>query len=269
MRKQDILTPIGLVLATALILFGIIQGGKGISIFIDIPSLAIVLGGSFGALLITFTKEEIKLIPRALKVSLTSSNVYKADLVNQFKEISRTARKDGVLALEQQVDNIEHPFLRKGLQLVIDGVDYESIREIMEIEISLKETIYDKYSRIFKIWGSYAPAFGMVGTLIGLIQMLSDLGSPEVIASGMSKALITTFYGAILANALLNPIGYNVQQKGEKEVECMEMMISGIMSIQNGEGSRTIEEKLVTFLTNKEKEEYYTRDEYGESIDVA
>lgn len=131
--------------------------------------------------------------------------------------------------------------------------------------------MYDRGSKIFKIWGSYAPAFGMVGTLIGLIQMLADLSTPDTIASGMSKALITTFYGAILANAVLNPIGFNVQTKGEKEVEYMEMMLSGINSIQNGDSTRVIEEKLVTYLNKSEMKAYYNREvnEKGEGIDVA
>lgn len=271
MKKQDILTPIGLVLAIGLILFGISQGSTGVSVFIDIPSFAITIGGSFAAVLITFSIDEIKEIPNAMKISLTTTNIYKIDLVDQFKEISRTVRKDGVLAIESDVEEMEDPFIKKGLQLVIDGIDSETIKDILEIEIASKELGYEKGSKMFKIWGSYAPAFGMVGTLIGLIQMLADLGSPETIASGMSKALITTFYGALFANAVLNPIGFNIANKGDKEVEAMEMMLCGITSIQNGESTRNIEEKLVTYLNNKERRAYYNRSEQekGEGIDAA
>ena len=259
MKKQDILTPIGLILVIALMLYGIAQGGTGVSAFIDIPSVAITIGGSFAAILITFSIEDIKSIPKIVKMSFTSNNIYKMDLVDQFKEISRKVRKDGVLSIEDDVAEIEEDFLRKGLELVIDGMEPETINEILEIEITEVEGNYNKGSKIFKVWGSYAPAFGMIGTLIGLIQMLADMGSPEVIASGMSKALITTLYGALLANGVLNPIGFNVQDKGQKEIEFKEMMLCGIISIQNGESSRTIEEKLVSYLNTKETLKYYNR----------
>lgn len=271
MKKQDILTPVGLLLVIGVLVFGISQGATGIGAFIDIPSLAITLVGSFAAVLITFSLDDIKEIPKALKISLTANNIYKTDLVDQFKEISRIVRKDGVLAIEQDVAEMEDPFLKKGLELVIDGIEPETVKEILEIEIASTEATYEKGSKLFKIWGSYAPAFGMIGTLIGLIQMLADMGSPDDIASGMSVALITTLYGALFANGLFNPIGYNIQGKGEKEAEAMEMMICGISSIQNGESTRTIEEKLMTYLSNKERKAYYSKEgnEKGDSADAA
>lgn len=269
MKKQDILTPIGLVLVFGVVIYGISQGSTGMKAFIDLDSFAITLGGSLAAVLVTFSVDDIKEVPKALKICFTSNNIYKVDLVDQFKEISRIVRKDGVLAIEQDVSEMEDPFLKKGLELVIDGIEPESIKEILETELASKEAMYEKGSKMFKIWGSYAPAFGMIGTLIGLIQMLVDMGSPDDIASGMSVALITTLYGALFANGVFNPIGYNIQGKGEKEVEALEMMISGISSIQNGDSTRTIEEKLVTYLNEKERELYYMRDGNEESANAA
>ena len=268
MKKQDILTPIGLVLAIGLILFGAAQGDTELSIFYDLSSIAITIGGSFAAVLITFSSEDLKKIPKMIKMSFISNNIYKIDLVDQFKEISRKVRKSGVLAIEDDVAEIEDDFLRKGLELVIDGMEVETIKEILELEILEVESSYNKGSRIFKVWGSYAPAFGMIGTLIGLIQMLSDMGTPDVIASGMSKALITTFYGALFANVALNPIGFNIQSKGQKETGYREMMLCGIMSIQNGDSTRIIEEKLITFLTTKEKLYYYDREVEDKGVDT-
>lgn len=260
MKKQDILTPIGLLVVVGVLFLGIAQGDTGISVFIDIPSFAITVGGSLAAILITFSLEDLKQIPSALKICMTSNNTYKMDLVDQFIELSRKVRKDGILAIEGDVAEIEDEFLKKGLELVIDGMEVESTREILENEISSVEKKYDMGSRMFKLWGSFAPAMGMVGTLIGLIQMLSGgLGNADVIASGMSKALITTFYGTLFANTLFNPIGFNIQTKGEKEVEFMEMMVAGIISIQNGESSTVIEGKLVTYLSDKERKTYYDR----------
>ncbi|WP_419741859.1 motility protein A [Paraclostridium dentum] len=270
MKKNDMLTPVGLVLALGFVVYGISLGKTGIGAFIDVPSLAITVGGSFASILITFSMEDLKTGFKITKEILRSGNINKVDLVDQFKELARKVRKDGPLAVEQEVSEIEDAFLRKGLELAIDGIDMEDIKEILEIEIDEVESKYSTGSKIFKIWGSYAPAFGMVGTLIGLIQMLSDMGSPDTISSGMAAALITTFYGALMANAILNPIGFNIQIKGERECERMDMMICGIMSIQNGDSTRVIEEKLVNFLTPKEKKSYYTRGTIeGEEVNVA
>ncbi|MBN8047946.1 MULTISPECIES: motility protein A [Paraclostridium] len=270
MKKTDMLTPVGLVLALGFVVYGISLGKTGIGAFIDAPSLAITVGGSFASVLITFSMEDLKTGLKITKEILRSGNINKVDLVDQFKELARKVRKDGPLAVEQEVSEIEDAFLRKGLELAIDGIDMEDIKEILEIEIDEVESKYTTGSKIFKIWGSYAPAFGMVGTLIGLIQMLSDMGSPDTISSGMAAALITTFYGALMANAILNPIGFNIQIKGERECERMDMMICGIMSIQNGDSTRVIEEKLVNFLTPKEKKSYYTRGTIeGEAVNVA
>lgn len=270
MKKNDMLTPVGLVLALGFVVYGISLGKTGIGAFVDAPSLAITVGGSFASVLITFSMEDLKTGLKITKEILRSGNINKVDLVDQFKELARKVRKDGPLAVEQEVSEIEDSFLRKGLELAIDGIDMEDIKEILEIEIDEVESKYATGSKIFKIWGSYAPAFGMVGTLIGLIQMLSDMGSPDTISSGMAAALITTFYGALMANAILNPIGFNIQIKGERECERMDMMICGIMSIQNGDSTRVIEEKLVNFLTPKEKKSYYTRGTIeGEAVNVA
>ena len=196
MKKNDILTPIGLILAIGFIFFAISQGKGGVGMFIDIPSFLITVGGSFAAVLITFDLETVKKIPSALKMSIVSVNVNKVDLVDQFKELSKIIRKDGILA------------------------------------------------------------FGMVGTLIGLIQMLSDMGSPDDIAAGMSTALITTLYGALFTNMIFNPIGFNIEAKGEKEIEYLEMVVCGLQSIQNGDSVRAMEEKLITYLDEKDRKAY-------------
>lgn len=269
MKKQDILTPIGLISATGLIIYASLLGGSELSIFLDLPSVAITIGGSFAAVLITFSSDDLKKVFKMIKISFTSNNIYKIDLVDQFKELSRKVRKDGVLSIEESVSEIEDDFLRKGLELVVDGLDQDTIKEILELEMLEIEGGYNKGSKIFKVWGAYAPAFGMIGTLIGLIQMLAGgLGSAEEIASGMSVALITTYYGALLANIVLNPLGFNIQSKGEKEIECREMMLTGIMSIQDGDSTRVIEEKMITFLTAEEKRKYYSREVDSEGVSI-
>ena len=175
MKKSDILTPIGLVLVFGFVALGISLGSTGIGAFVDAPSLAITVGGSFAAVLITFSMDDVKAGFKATKETLRSGNINKVDLVDLFKELARKVRKDGPLAVEQEVSEIEDDFLRKGLELAIDGIDMEDVKEILEIEVAEAENNFNKGAKIYKVWGAYAPAFGMVGTLIGLIQMLSDM----------------------------------------------------------------------------------------------
>ena len=246
MKKTDSLTFIGLIVSTVLVLVGAAKGSSsGLKNFFDVSSILITVLGSFGALMITFTIDDIKLIKNALQYSFKTMSVSKLDLLEQFKE--------GLLSIESDVMGIEDPFMKKGLELCIDGLEINEIRSILELEIDSVEDTNNRYSKLFKTWGTFAPAFGMLGTLIGLIQMLADLTSPDLIASGMGKALITTFYGSLLANIALNPIAYNIDEKTEKEIYVKEMMLEGIISIQSGESSIVVEERLATYLSNNEK----------------
>lgn len=257
MKKQDILTPIGLILAFGLVIFAAATGKDGLGIFYDFMSVIIVIFGSFAAVLITFSLDDIKDMPKGIGYAMNVNSVSKIEFIETLKSLSKKARKDGLLSIESDVEQIDDLFLKKGLELTIDGVEANIIREIMEIEITTIESMNAKNAKIFKVWGSYAPAFGMIGTLVGLIQMLADLGTPDNIASGMGKALITTFYGALLSNAILNPLGFNIDTKNAKDVALKEMMLEGILSLQSGESSTVIEEKLTSYLTDLEKTQYY------------
>lgn len=258
MRKQDILTPIGLILGFGFVLYGISIGDTGLSAFISMPSLAITVGGSFSALLITYSLDEIKLLFRMTIKSFTVNKISREDVIFDFKDLIRKSRVEGLLSLEEELELIEDDFFKKGIELVIDGIDESTIRNILIMKIKESERKYDKAAKIYKTWGSYAPAFGMIGTLIGLIQMLADLQSPEVIASGMANALITTFYGALLANLILMPLGFNLQAKARNEVDYKEMVAVGVLSLKNGESMSIIEDKLVNFLNEKEKNRYFS-----------
>lgn len=256
MKKSDILTPIGILLGAGLILFAIAQGNTGLAGFYDLVSVIITVGGSFSALLITFSLDEVKMMGVISKGLFKNPVIDKIEVINKFKEISIKTRKEGLLAIESDIEEIEDSFMKTGLELVVDGIENDLIVEILNNNISEIEGRYMKGAKMYKSWGSYAPAFGMIGTLVGLIQMLAELDDPSNIASGMAAALITTFYGALLANLILNPLGFNLENKGQREVENREMMLVGILSIKNGDSTRVLEEKLKTFLNDKEKEKY-------------
>lgn len=256
MKRSDILTPIGILLGAGLIIFAISQGNVGLAGFYDLVSVIITVGGSYAALLITFSLDEVKMMGTISKGLFQTPAINKIDIIKQFKEISIKSKKDGLLSLESDIEQIKDSFMKNGLELVVDGIETDLIVEILNNNISEVEGRYLKGAKMYKTWGSYAPAFGMIGTLVGLIQMLAELDNPDNIASGMAAALITTFYGALLANLVLNPLGFNLENKGQREVENREMMLVGILSIKNGDSTRVLEEKLKSFLNEKEKLKY-------------
>lgn len=266
MKKSDILTSVGLILGVVLMLYGMLIGSS-LKIFWDLSSVIITVGGSISALLITYSLTEVKNMGKLFMQAFKEKSSSERDIIEQFSSLSKKARREGLLSLEDDIADMEDPFLKKGLQMVVDGIEPETIREILELEIGEMETRHERGAGIFLAWGAYAPAFGMLGTLIGLIQMLANLTDVGNIASGMGKALITTFYGSLLANIFCNPIATNLKQKSEKEVGEREMMLEGILAIQSGVNPRIVEEKLITYLPPKEKLEYLNNSiENGEGV---
>ena len=255
MKKTDILTPAGFVLGAVLIGYGIVSGGP-FSIFIDIPSIFICVGGSLSALLITYTLDEMKLMAGSIGQAFKESSVSQKDIITQFSNLSQKARKEGLLSLEEEISNIGDEFLKKGMQMVVDGIEPETIKEILELEIYESENRGMNVAAMFTAWGGYAPGFGMIGTLIGLVQMMQNLNDIQSIAVGMGTALLTTFYGSFLANYFCNPIGANLKRQCLKESGIRVMMLEGILSIQSGVNPRIVEEKLLTYLDSKERAAY-------------
>lgn len=255
MKKLDKLTPIGLVIGIALVFYGMISGGS-LAIFWDLPSVFICIGGSFAAVLIAYSGEDIKNVFNLIKQSFRESESSSKDIITKFTDLSKKARREGLLSLEDEISEIQDDFLKKGLQMVVDGIEGETIKEILELEIGEMESRHLKSAGIFSTWGAFAPAFGMIGTLIGLVQMLQNLSDVSSIATGMGKALLTTFYGTLLSNMFCIPIATNLKQKSAKEVAARELMLEGILSIQAGVNPRVVEEKLLTYLQPRERVEY-------------
>ena len=256
MKKSDILTIVGLVAAIILTIWGMAMGGTNLIIFWDPASVAITVGGSFATVMITVSIEDFKNLPKTFMQSFKKSNESKLEVISRFSELSKKARKEGLLSLEDEIETINDDFLKKGLQMVVDGIEPEVIKEIMDLEIEEMESRHEKGITILQQWAAYAPAFGMIGTLIGLIQMLANLTDSANIASGMAKALITTFYGSLLANVFLIPVANKLSSRSAEEASFREMMIEGTLAIQSGTNPRIVEEKLNTYLTPKERLQY-------------
>jgi len=246
----DLTTTIGIIVGIALISLAILQGGS-LNIFFDTPSIMITLGGTIAATLINFTMPQILGVVKVLKNAFFGSGDNPLGLISTIVHFAEKARKEGLLSLEEEANQLGDPFMQKGLQLVIDGTDPELVRDIMETELSFIEERHKLGKGIFEAMGAYGPAFGMIGTLIGLIQMLKNLDDPSKIGPGMAVALLTTFYGALLANLVFNPIAGKLGVRSGQEILYKEVMIEGILSIQAGNNPHIIEEKLLAFLSPK------------------
>ncbi|AJD30185.1 motility protein A [Clostridium sporogenes] len=256
MKKRDILTPIGFVLCFGLVLWGMASGGSNLKVFWDVASVFITIGGSMAAMLITYPMDEFKRLLIVIRQTFKDNGMSNIDVIQNFVDLSRKARREGLLSLEDAINNLTDDYMKKGLRMVVDGIEPETIREIMELEIDEMEKRHKSGADMLKTWGGYAPAFGMVGTLIGLIQMLANLTDSSTIASGMGKALITTFYGSLMANAVFNPMGANLMFKSGVEATTREMVLEGVLAIQSGVNPRIMEEKLVTYLSPPERQAY-------------
>lgn len=255
MKKSDSLTLIGLLSGIGVLLWGMMSGSS-LMIFWDFASVLITIAASFAAILITFSIDEVKNMGKLLVQAFSKKEMSSSKIIQQFSDLSKKARREGLLSLEDDINEIDDTFLKRGLQMVVDGIEPETIKEILELEIEAMEARHAKGSSIFQTWGAYAPGYGMLGTLIGLIQMLTNLTDSSTIAAGMGKALITTFYGSLLANLFCLPIAANLKLKSELEVGAREMIVEGILAIQSGVNPRIVEEKLMTYLSPKERLEY-------------
>lgn len=257
MKKKDTLTMLGLVIGIAMMLYGMGSGGlSDLKLFWDAPSVAITVGGSIAAVMIVCPIANFKKFGILFLQSFKESNESKQEIITRFSGLSKKARREGLLSLEDSINDINDEFLKKGLQMVVDGIEPDSIKEILELEIAGMEERHKGGADIFKTWGAFAPGFGMLGTLIGLIQMLANLTDSSTIASGMGKALITTYYGSLIANLFASPIAQNLMSKSEKEAIMREMMIEGILAIQSGVNPRIVEDKLLSYLSPNERSEY-------------
>ena len=265
---MDFASLLGLVLCFVVVVFGILNGQDSLAViwnFVDIPSIFITFGGAFCSVLIMAPDlkgylENLKSF--ALILKKVPSN--EEETIRTIIELSNIARKEGLLALEEASNNIDDEFLKKGVLLIVDGTDPELVRSIMETELNCIE---DRHASKVNFWDNFAamgPAWGMIGTLIGLINMLVKMEDPRSIGKNMSVALVTTFYGSMLANWICIPISTKLKANNAQEIKIKEVMVEGLLSIQAGENPRVIEEKLKSFLSPARREAM--QEEGGEEI---
>jgi len=223
--------------------------------FLNVPSLGITIGGMFCATLIHFSLHQLLGIFSIVKKTLITKIMTPADLTQKMVDFAAINRRDGALALEKEIQNIDNPFFTKSLQMLIDGQEADEIRNSLELEIDNLGDRHEVGKKILEYMGSAAPAFGMIGTLIGLIQMLKNLSDPSGIGMGMATALLTTFYGAFAANLLFLPLAGKLGIYSKAEATSMEMIVEGICAIAKGQNPTAVREKLHSFISHSKREE--------------
>ena len=247
---MDIATIVGLALGTFFFLFSIIidKGIAGVAAFFNVPSLLVTIGGAVASTLINFPMPSFVNAMKAGSIAFKAVVLNEGEVIKNIINLSNVARKEGLLALEEAAESIEDSFMKKGILLIVDGTDPELVREILETELSFIEARHKGVKEVWDKLGELGPAWGMIGTLIGLINMLGSLDDPSAIGPAMAVALLTTMYGSIMANFICIPFAGKLGIRSGEELLLKEVMIEGLLSIQAGENPRVIEEKLKAFL---------------------
>lgn len=252
---MDIASLLGVLLCFAMLVFGLISAGgvAGLTDYLDAPSAIITFGGAFSATLTQFSMADyisgLKSFTLIFKVPALNA----ADMIQKIIELSNVARKEGLLSLEEAAGDLDEPFLKKGILLIVDGTDPDLVRAIMETELVNTESRHKSLIGFWEALGGMGPAWGMIGTLVGLVNMLNNMGDANSIGPAMAVALITTLYGSLLANWICTPVAGKLKADNAAEMMMKEVMIEGLLSIQAGENPRVIEEKLKSFLAPKDR----------------
>ncbi len=244
---MDIATIIGLILGAIVVAGAILLGGQA-GMFIEPVSVVVVFGGAIAAIFTAFPLGDILGLPKIAMKAFFAKSENPDKLIGQVVGFAEIARRDGILSLENHIHEMDDPFIVQGVQMAVDGTDPELIEAILEQDLENLMVRHEQGKAMLDALGRYAPAFGMIGTLIGLVAMLGAMEDPSNIGAGMAVALLTTLYGAILANVLFLPMADKLQRRNDEEILIKTIIIKGVISIQAGDNPRVVQQKLKTFL---------------------
>lgn len=252
---MDIASIVGLIAGVGVIVYGMFSGGDPMS-YLDPGSIIVTMGGGLFATVLAFPLTDsiraVRIIPSIFKQPKASA----MDTIRTLVDLSQKARREGLLALESSSDAIQDNFLKKAMELVVDGIEAEVVKTTMQLDIDSMAVRHQSVLSYFKQLSAQFPAWGMIGTLLGLINLLKTIDDPSTIGPAMSLALLTTFYGSVLSNFVCNPIANKLEGNSSEEIRLREMMMEGVLSIQAGENPRLMEHKLKTFLSPAERLQY-------------
>jgi len=245
---MNISTILGLFGSLGMLVFSILVGGSGIGSFIDIPSLILIFICPYVLLFSAFSMRDVLGIFGIIGITFKVPNFNEQGIITKLMAMSEKARREGLLALEEELEDLDDEFMKKGLRLVVDGTDQAVIRDLMELELIQMQARHADKIAMLNIWASLGPAVGMMGTVIGLIGMLANLEDKASIGPNMALALITTLYGSLVANYTMLPISTKLKGHDQKESMVKEMVIEGVLSIQAGDNTRILVMKLLAYL---------------------
>lgn len=245
---MDIASLLGIVVAVGAVVFAVTAGGGSFAAFVDLPALACVVGGCAAALLLCFPLRTVGRIVRVTKVAFLRAPPDPAAVVATLVDLAETARREGLLALELRLPELSDPFLVLGVQMAVDGSPPEMIEEVLRSEMDAVALRHRTGKNLFDQLGKYGPAFGMIGTLLGLVIMLGNMTDPDSIGPGMAVALLTTLYGAVLANGFFLPLAEKLNGLSRHELTTMEAILKGVLAIQAGDHPWIVARKLNAFL---------------------
>lgn len=248
---MDLATILGIFSAFGLVVVSIAMGG-GIILFVNVPSAMIVIGGTLGTTMINYPLKDVLGSISVVKNAFFAGAIPAVDdIIKQFVDLGSKARREGILALEADVKTIRDDFLKKGLQMAVDGLEPQSIQDIMDTEIAYQRERHQLGAEVFATMGTFAPAMGMIGTLIGLVQMLQTMDDPSTIGPAMAVALLTTFYGSVMANLVCMPISGKLRSRSKEEALSKDMIVEGVLSLTRGENPRILEQKMLAYVPPK------------------
>jgi chemotaxis protein MotA len=233
--------------------------------FVDYGSVAITVGGTFASLMISCSPKAFAKIPSHLKIITFPTRYDSGKYIDQIVEFAKEARMKGLLSLEEKLNSTKDPFLKSSLLLVVDSVEPEKVKQLLEAELDYMDERHSQARAFYEKGAQFAPAFGMIGTLIGLILMLRDMQDASVIGPAMAVALITTFYGSVLANIIFTPIAHKLKLRHEEEYLCKMLICEGVQAIQAGENPKFIEEKLTLLLPGSIKNKKKSKESGSEN----
>lgn len=246
---MDIASLLGIVLGLAMTVFGILSNKANLLGYIDVASVIITIGGSITGVLGSNKLSDFINGFKSFALAFKEDTMDPGEIIGNVINLANVARKEGLLALEEASNDIDDPFLKKGIMLVVDGTDPELVRGILETELACLEDRHKKVIGFWEKWAELGPAWGMIGTLIGLVNMLNNMEDASAIGPAMAVALLTTLYGSMIANWLCTPIAAKMKVNNDLEIIVKDVMVEGLLSIQAGENPRVIEEKLKSFLS--------------------
>jgi len=244
-------TVIGILAGIGCIVVSILLDGQ-LGNFFNLPSIFIVVGGVIASTIVSYPSKSLKSLKTVFKNAFKTKDIDLNEDIELIIRIANVARREGLLALEDSIQNIDNPFLQKGIMLIVDGADAELVKSVLETEIAFIEERHSQSQAIILSMSSYSPAYGMIGTLIGLINMLKNLDDMDSLGPSMAVALVTTFYGVVLANLVFTPLAKKLKTQSDMESLQKELYLEGLLSIQDGENPRIIKDKLTAFIARKD-----------------